>query len=369
VLEFRSRDQLRDFLEKEFSSGKQAKEIEQQGTAYRRLGMLPDSIDLKKLYLDLLSEQVAGYYDPKTKKLYVVEGQTDDLVGVTIGHELVHALQDQYLNLDSLAKADVSNDRAMAAQAVIEGQAMYEQLIMMLGPGDLASRLPGGWDMVRQQIRENSASQPRFAEAPFLVQEDLIFPYLSGAEFMRNFKKQAKAGELVYAKMPQSTEQLMHPDKLYTATPDTPTEVTLPAPRGAAVSYQNTFGEFETRLFLYQHLQDQTAAYRGAGGWDGDRYEVLRFATGEGIAWLTVWDSAVDAGEFYELSDRTVIARYKPKTYRPLGATGKQYTLGGRTIRIQAVEVQGRPAVLYVDVPAGTDPDVVDVAKVTLTGN
>ena len=102
----------------------------------------------------MLTEQVVGYYDPATKTLYVVNGADEQIVGITITHELVHALQDQYVNLDSLQKASTDNDRLAAAQAVIEGEAQFEQLAIMLGGSDnIAARLPGG----RERIRERSA--------------------------------------------------------------------------------------------------------------------------------------------------------------------------------------------------------------------
>ena len=68
------------------------------------MGLLPDSLDLRKFMLSLLTEQIVGYYDPTTKVLYIVQGASDEMVGVTVSHELVHALQDQYINLDSLQK-------------------------------------------------------------------------------------------------------------------------------------------------------------------------------------------------------------------------------------------------------------------------
>lgn len=366
VLEMRTRDEVRGFLEREFETGTQAQQLEVQGAAYRLLGLLPDTLDLKRMYLDLLTEQVAGYYDPSVKKLYVVDSQAPELQAVTLGHELVHALQDQHFNLDSVAKSDLPNDRLMATQAVIEGQATYEQLTAMLGEG---FKMPGGWDMIRDQIRDNSQSMPRFAAAPFLVQEGLIFPYLSGAEFMRAFKAKYP-GQSPFARMPASTEQVLHPAALLGDSVDAPTSVRLPAPRAGQVAYRNVLGEFETRLFIFQHLQDQATAIRGAAGWDGDEFLLLRFPTGEGLVWLSVWDSAVDAGEFYQVADRSVIARFRPKTFRPIGETAKLYPdLKGRAIRVAAVTVGGRPAVLYVDVPAGVETDLVALSKVTLGGS
>jgi hypothetical protein len=69
--------------------------------------------------------------------------------------------------------------------------------------------------------------------------------------------------------------------------------------RGAATIYDNTVGEFTTRLFLYEHLREQQAATSGAAGWDGDRLVLVRTSRGEGAVWVSVWDTPIDAGDFY----------------------------------------------------------------------
>ena len=125
----------------------------------------------------------------------------------------------------------------------------------MLGGTNVAINLPGGWDRVRDMIRENQASMPIFARAPTVIQETLIFPYLSGAEFVRNFKER-NPGKSIYSDMPVSTEQILHPTAFF-GKRDMPTAVTLPPLVGAATTYSNTLGEFETRLFLFQSLNDQ----------------------------------------------------------------------------------------------------------------
>ena len=124
-VETRSKDDVRGFLERKFDESTPALELAGTERAYKILGLLPDSLDLRKFMLKLLAEQVLGYYDPATKVLYVVEGaDTKDggeLLRVTISHELVHALQDQYANLDSLDKLRGDNDRQTAMQAVNAG--------------------------------------------------------------------------------------------------------------------------------------------------------------------------------------------------------------------------------------------------------
>jgi hypothetical protein len=362
--EMRSKDEVRKFLEAQFASDLPDEDLRGSERAYKRFGLIPDSLDLRQFMLTLLTEQVAGFYDPATKVLYIVQGASDDMVGVTVSHELVHALQDQYFSLDSLRKIKHRNDRQVAAQAVMEGQATLEQLASMLGGGTAVANLPGGWDRVREVIRSSQGSMPIFAGAPMIIQETLLFPYLSGAEFMKNFKEKS-GGKLPHGDMPVSTEQVMHEDRFF-LNRDAPTSITLPAPAGGTEVYENDMGEFEVRLFLFQHLKDRDAAYRGAAGWDGDRYVSYNTPRGDATAWLSVWDTSVDAAEFYDLVDTALLKRFDD--LRPVQSSGDRrvYSTKGRTIAVSAVEVNGRPCVLYVDVPAGTSVDAIDLKKVTL---
>jgi hypothetical protein len=364
-VERRSKDEVREFLTEKFNESMPAAEISGIERTYRRFGLIPDTLQLRPFMLELLTEQVVGYYDPATKVLYIVDGASADLVNVTVTHELVHALQDQYISLDSIQKVSGDNDRQVAAQAVIEGQATFEQVQAMLGSGNLAAALPGGWDRVRDMIRESQSAMPVFSGAPMIIQETLIFPYLSGAEFMRRFEE-VRPGTVPFGEMPSSTEQVLHPSS-YFETPDAPTRVTIPElASGARSIYTNNLGEFETRLFLFQHLQDQNAAIRGAAGWDGDRYVLFETDGGEGIAWVTVWDSKIDAGEFHDLLDTSVLRRYRDAKPRTADDASRVYEAGGRSLHLSTAEVNGRPVVLYVDVPTGSRANVIDVAKVTL---
>jgi hypothetical protein len=248
---------------------------------------------------------------------------------------------------------------------VIEGQATFEQVKAMLGSNNLAATLPGGWDRIRDMIREGQSSMPVFSSAPMIIQETLIFPYLSGAEFMRHFDE-TRPGKVPFDSMPVSTEQILH-SSAYFETRDAPATVTLPDLDGEARSvYSNNLGEFETRLFLFQHLGDQNGAIRGAAGWDGDRYVLFDTKGGDGIAWLTVWDSKIDAGEFYDLVDTSILKRFRNAKPKSADGASRVYEAAGRTIQVTTGEVDGRPVVLYVDVPTGAPTDVIDLSKVTL---
>lgn len=364
-LEVRDRDQVREFIERQFTE--QLTPLELAGTerAYKRFGLLPDSIDLRSYLLDLLEEQVAGYYDPATRVLYVVEDGDAQIISITIMHELVHALQHQHFPLDTVRAMKGDNDRQVAVQAMIEGQATYEQLSIMLGGSDFAMRLPGGWDQLRETIRSQSTSMPLFARAPTLLQETLLFPYLAGAEFVRQFKR-LRPGEVPYDPPPMSTEQILHPEKYLDSIPDIPTRVTLPAPRGATLVHEDNLGEFETRLFLYEHLRDVSQAATGASGWDGDRYQLVQTRAGEGLVWFTLWDSALDAAEFRDLMERMVERRFGAEARTGGSGDTRRWTLRGRRLMLAADEVDGRPVVVWEDLPAAATSGVLDLRGVTL---
>jgi hypothetical protein len=360
-VETRTKEQVRSFLMQRLEDEHTTREITGQEIFYRHLGVIPDTLDLRKFMVDLLSEQVVGFYDPKTKVLYIVDGAPKEQVGFVISHELVHALQDQYMNLDSIQDARGNNDRSLAAQAVIEGQAMLVPIQAALGPG---IGLPGGWDRVRDLIRENQSQMPIFSSAPFMLKELLIFPYLSGAEFMRRFQAE-RPGQTPYgANMPISTEQILHAPAYFGARKEEPIDPILPTPSGGEVLYTDNMGEFETRLFLFQFLQDQNEAVRTAAGWRGDRYAVIRTPRGDGIVWLSMWDSPVQAAQFGSDMEQIVGKRFNSPTARETSA-GKTWSVAGRSITLWGGSVAGHPAVMYTDMPAGVGAGV-DVKKVTV---
>lgn len=358
IVQSRSRAEVRSFLEREFGEARAAVDLAGTESAYKLLGLLPDTLHLRAELENLLTEQIVGFYDPGTKVLYVVDSAPSAQVSMVIAHELVHALQDQYFDLDSIEKLTGENDRQSAAQAVIEGQAVYDQLVAATGNADFIGLIPGGWDAVRAQIRENQSGMPAFANAPMALQEELLFPYLSGAEFMRHFALHDPGKQPYGALMPVSTKQILHPETAYFgAHPDLPRRVAIAPPANAAdtVRYTNNMGELGTRLFLFQHLNDQSGAVRGAAGWEGDRYEVLALPHHQrALVWVTVWDSPVDAGQFRDMALRI--------------ASRRKASARGRTVTVTPIEIQGMPAVIYVDAPTGTSwATLVDTASLAVS--
>ena len=361
-METRSRAQVREFLLQKFNESTPAEQLRGEEAAYKLFGLIPDSLDLRRFLLELLTEQIVGYYDPATKVLYVVGDAKADLIGITITHELVHALQDQYVNLDSIQKLKGNSDRQGAAQAVLEGQATYEQMKIMLGTSNLATRLEGGWDRVRDAIRESQSSMPIFAAAPMAIQESLLFPYLSGAEFVRRFQTQ-RPGASVLDSMPISSEQILSEEAYFGAPRDVPVSIDLGS--GSFV-HEETMGEFGTRLFVFQHSRSQPDAVGAAHGWDGDRYRVVEAGEGTGLVWVTAWDTATDAAQFVDAVGQAIGKRYRTGAPTMSRRGVRTYTGRERTVVLTPIDRGGKNLVMYVDVPAGSSTALIDPARITI---
>lgn len=327
----RSPEQVRAYLahklEEEFGAG----EFELVAEAYRLFGLIPDTADLRELLLSLYAEQVVGYYDPDSSALYVVAGASPEVLRLTLAHELVHALQGQHVDLDSLLSIEGNNDRRMAAQAVMEGQATLASLQVMLKDQDV-SVMPDLWGEYRQLMRRQQEQMPVFANAPLVIREGLIFSYLAGADFVRWFDGRYRDTVPFGPRLPESTEQILHTDRYVER--DRPVELEVD-PAGGAL-YDDNLGEFETRILLTELLGSEVTAAAGALGWEGDRYALYKAGSSEyALVWWSAWESERAAARF-----ATLLGRGWAKRERP-----------GRRSSIEQVEIDGLPGVVLVDGP------------------
>ncbi len=337
AIEVRSREQVRGYLNRKFAEEMPPAEMLAVQRTYRAFALIPDTTDLRKLMLDLYAEQVAGFYDPDSSALFVVRGADRAMLAVILAHELVHALQDQYMSLNSILKLRRQNDRQMAGQAVAEGQATLSGIEAMVPGADVAGVL-GDWDQVRSVIRAQQSAMPVFASAPLFLQEGLLFPYVAGAQFMRDFDaRKARPGEEPYGdRLPVSTAQILHPD-LYTGHV-VPERLRFGPDPGDTLVYDDDFGEFETGVALRAWGVAQGVAESAAAGWNGDRFEVLGVRGGTALMWATAWRTPADADEFQRALTRG------------WGATHP--TGGAERWRIDRLTVGGTPVVCLVSAPA-----------------
>jgi len=328
----RSRDQVRDYVIHKFDQDLPAAELTGLEAALHRFGLIPDTMRLRSTMIDLLTEQIAGYYDPDSNALYVPADIEPSQLRVVVSHELVHALQDQYVSLDSIITQQGHNDRRSAAQAVLEGQATVAQISVLM-PEQRPDTFPAGWFWQQRVVTARLQGQmAQFSKAPLWLREGLIFPYLGGADYVTWFRR-THAGTSVLTKMPTSTEQILHPDRFGA---DAPTAVTFTTPAADSVRYEDELGEFETRLLLEQHLGDERQATHLATGWDGDRYQVLGGGSDEALVWYTVWDDAAAADRFAAGLEQAWTKRHS-----------------GRRFEVKRLTIDGRPVVRLVDAAAG----------------
>ena len=330
----RSRAQVRDYVIRKFDEDLPPADLAGVQSALRLFGLIPDSLELRPTMIDLLTEQIAGYYDPDSNALFIPADIEPFQLRVVVSHELVHALQDQYVHLDSIITQRHANDRRSAAQAVLEGQATVAQIPVLM-PEQKPDTFALGWFWRQRAVMAAQQAQMKeFARAPLWLREGLIFPYLGGADFIVWFRHKY-FGRSVLDSMPQSTEQILHPERY--AAHDEPTDLVFSSGGPDTLQYEDGLGEFETRLLFQQHLGDEAEAANLAAGWDGDRYQVLG-PKSDALVWYSVWDDAVAATRF-----ATGLQRAWQKG-RPDGRTA-------RRSEIRQLTVAGRAVVRLVDAP------------------
>jgi hypothetical protein len=274
---------------------------------YTLLGLLPPGASLKSISASVFGDQVAGYYDPVSKDLRIVEGAgtanrvLDEMV---IAHELTHALDDQAIGID-VGATDGTDDAPSAYQALVEGVAtevMYDYLDRFFARDVAFGGLLGG-----------AFAGTGTGDLPPFVVAGLTFPYVTGQAFVGDLLRRAGGRWTLVdlaerSRPPVSTEQVMHPEKwIRVEVPDDPPLRGLGARLGPAYRRLTggTFGEWQTQQWLARAGGNRAAA---AAGWGGDRYELWRRGGEAACATPCVerdvlvlrwrWDTGRDLAEF-----------------------------------------------------------------------
>jgi len=327
----RSREQVSRYLAHKLDDEMPPEELHRLAVSYRLFGLIPDTLDLRSLMVALYTEQVVGYFDPDSSTLYVVEGSDPLQLRMVLAHELVHALQAQYVSIDELLDPGKANDRRTAAQAVLEGQATLASLTALMPDQDFDA-MPEFWSTYRLALTQQHELMPVFSSAPLIIREVLIFPYLGGADFVRWFNREYGDTVPYGAMLPVSTEQILHPDRYREG--DLPVE--LAVGDGSPVLHSDGLGEFEIRVLLTQLTGSESVGRAGALAWGGDRYAVIPAGSDEyALVWWSVWDVERAADRFSILLTRLWPDR---------SAAGRRHV-------IERLTVERLPAVRLIDAP------------------
>ena len=273
----RSREQIRAYVIQEMNEDKNSAERYAGQRSAEAFGLLPKGFNLDSFMVDLLTEQIAGLYDPKAHEFYVADWIPAADQKMVMAHELTHALQDQHFKIEDWAKAARPNDDAeLARESVLEGSAMAAMVDYLLkGTGRSLQDLP---DIDPSMLIGDMEGTPMLQKAPPFLKDALVFPYLDGLNFSAAVMKPAGWSALagVFANPPVSTQQILHP-ALYRSG-KVPSPVSLPSMDKALGSdwsklEDNIMGEFGWKEVLKQFLGEAKAASLSPA-WDGDRYVV-----------------------------------------------------------------------------------------------
>src|SRR5258707_2300401 len=328
--------------------------------------------------LRVLTEQVAGYYDPKPRKFQLADLIDLDGKKPIMAHELTHALQDQHFNLrrfEHWPKGD--SDAELAAHALIEGDATLAMALYVANNPLVALAF-------LKSLGAAGLASEELDKAPRALRESLLFPYQDGEKWVNALYKRGGWNEVsqAFTTLPQSTEQILHPEKYFAH--EAPVKVTLPdianllnagsrgtgvrgpqrgSPAGVLdppvnhaqdaratwrrIAY-DVQGEWGFYLILDQFLKSPAESRRAAAGWGGDRFAVYEGPKGEIlIASLSVWDTENDAREFYDAYVKRTELRYPgaepidetPDTQSPTRSKRFRASEGGVVIQLRGARV------------------------------
>jgi hypothetical protein len=319
----------------------------------RAFGLAPRDFAYRTFLVKLLTEQVAGYYDPKVQQFYLADWIELDGQKPVMAHELTHALQDQHFNLKRFEKwPKGDSDAELAAHALIEGDATLAMTIYMTKNPLVALafiKSLGGQEIASEQFRR----------APRALRESLLFPYEEGSAWATQLYKRG-GWEMVsqaFTKLPQSSEQILHADKYFAY--EAPEKLSLPefktmlGPAWKRIDY-DVNGEWGCYLVLDEFLNNQSESKQASAGWGGDRFAL--YETGKPdeyfIAQITAWDTPTDAREFFDAYAKRTSKRYPDAKETKATEDRMEWQTGSGGV---AMELRGSRVAIVEGVPTSAD--------------
>ena len=307
-----TRQELTAYLERKFTEEYPPAEIEADVRTMAAFDFVPEDLDLRRVLLDLYSSQILGLYDEEENLFYIVSKGDFDLVDqITFVHEYVHGLQDIYYQLEIFVDDDrMNDDQVLARMAVAEGDATLVMSKYLLA--HLAEWTPQ--DLALLQSEDFEGDQEVLETAPPIIRETFQFPYIYGLQFVEYLQgKGWTTVDPAFTRPPQSTEQILHPEKYLSG--DEPQIIALPPltdtlGTGWRLVEIETLGEFQTRLYLAQQVDPETADL-ASQGWDGDQYALYARDGEQVLVFVSAWDSQADREEFVAAWTQYATGKYR----------------------------------------------------------
>ncbi len=300
-----TRPQAENLLKQHYLTSELMPHLEDEQRVLAALGFTAPGGDPTSGVINRAVDGIGGFYLPKADEIYVFGMRFGGIEHYVYAHEFDHALVKQNFNPPALNQAVCAgnSDACTALIALLEGDAnllMRQWWKQYSGPQDYRDIL-----LYRPSVMT-------FAEQsapPYLI-EDLGFPHEKGLAFVEHLYKLGrwKKVDAAYAKLPATTEQILHPNKYLAGEPPLP--VTLPALTGALGEgwrqiKDDVLGEWSTYLLLAYHVDEaaqlnHVVSTIATQGWGGSHYQVYYHAGQDQLALAAqwAWDSEKDGDEF-----------------------------------------------------------------------
>jgi hypothetical protein len=274
------------------------------------LGVVPVDFDYEGAFLAFMTAELAGLYDPESATMYLAADLDPMAADATLTHELVHALQDQHYDLAGhLDYRQDGGDAQAAVHALAEGDATSLMLDALLEDrGATALDMPESF--LRMQILASVEMSPAIAAVPAIIRRSAVASYMDGTAFVHRLRAEGGWAQVdaIWARPPETTEQLLHPEKLAAREPAEIVAVPgAPRETGWQPVYVDVMGEQALRLLFEEWVPARTAA-EASGGWGGDRVAVYRSESEVAVAHVIRWDDEAGARRGHETIVRGVLA-------------------------------------------------------------
>jgi hypothetical protein len=304
-LDYMNREELARYLSEVFDAEYPASRAASDARTLLAFDLLPPGVDLRGLRARLLQENIAGFYDerPGKRRLYAVSRErtltpSNQLI---MAHELRHALQDQYMGIHALLADSVGDfdDRRLALASLLEGDATFVMERF------LVHRLPA--TEPREDLGALSLPDAVFSDVPPVVREQLVRPYIAGRDFARALWKSGgwEALKAAWGRPPESSEQVLHPEKYLAHEP--PQEVAIRyAPPAGELLNEGVLGEMLIRALLGEENEG------AASGWGGDRFRVWDISGKTLLVWRAQWDSPEGGRRFLDAARARYLRSHGP---------------------------------------------------------
>lgn len=310
--EVQSRSQVRDYLKNSVITKIPPGRLQAEEFVYGIIGMIPEGYAYEQGVINLYLGQIGAYYDTELARFVMADWISLDAQRGLAVHEMTHALQDQYFNIDSLIDMHIeSSDTLLAHSALVEGDASLVSLLW-----SRENKLPESY------IAEESGPEfgaPADKALPRSLNRMALFPYIAGLRFVRALYDDGgfKRINAAFNNPPRTTEEVLHfKEKGFSAAKFIEFSDDEVKPRDLGpeyyVAYRDTLGEFGINALLSMSHDQRKVVEQAAAGWGGDALMLIQ-SQGERrrlVVWRTHWDSARDKEEFWSLYRQVLKMRF-----------------------------------------------------------